>query len=44
MLTHYEIRAQERARENRWIAFWNVIGLAVTVGYLTTVLLLIFEP
>jgi len=44
MLTHYEQRAIERARENRIALCWSLVAYLAMGSYFAAVLILIFEP
>ena len=44
MLTHYEQRALERAREERIGMVWAAIAYLIMGSYFAAVLVLIFEP
>ena len=44
MLTHYELRAIERAREDRIALCWALVAYLAFATYFAAVLILILEP
>ena len=44
MLTHYELRAIERAREERIAMVWALVAYLAFGTYFASILILILEP